>query len=286
MNWDRMQTNSLGCSLSSGSSYCEAAETSSQHRQLRRHVTHLVVRHCQSALFPAYCRPACETRWDVQSNWSTFPFPVTPVSQTRPVTSRHRAEQSTLKSQETLGDEVGIKQNTQQLKILSRSTDKLCTMPRGSRRFVAHPPLIPPWNDQWINSAILIPGTKRTGGLAMFIVIILIGPVQMKCIPRNYCLPPLFGGRGHHRRLRRGPDRWPMMSVGLDADWSVSEDNDPSDREQERHDNRTFIHFPAETTALARCLCCDFLGWKPRCVFSQSRTFWQEILMAGEVHPL
>lgn len=35
-------------------------------------------------------------------------------------------------------------------------------------------------NDQWINSAILIPGTKHTGGLAMFIIIILTVPIQMK----------------------------------------------------------------------------------------------------------
>ena len=38
-------------------------------------------------------------------------------------------------------------------------------------------------NDQWINSAILIPRTKHTGGLAMFIIIILTVPIQMKWIP-------------------------------------------------------------------------------------------------------
>lgn len=60
-------------------------------------------------------------------------------------------------------------------------------------------------NDQWISFANLIPGTKHTGGLAMFIIIILTVSIQMKGILGTWLAVPEYG----HIALKR-PSQTPL----------------------------------------------------------------------------
>lgn len=101
----------------------------------------------------------------------------------------------------------------------------------------------PPWNDQWINSAILIPRTKHTWGLAVFIIIILTVPIQMKWIPRIHpCLPLFESGHTALKRPSQTPQKQPWwmayIQVSPDADWSASEANDRSHSRCDRDEGR------------------------------------------------
>lgn len=76
----------------------------------------------------------------------------------------------------------------------------------------------------------------------MFIVIILTGPVQMKFIPRNDCLPPLFE-RGYWGggAIADASDAAKIDGRQCRSGWTLI-DQFLSDRDQERRDNRTFRH--------------------------------------------
>lgn len=98
-------------------------------------------------------------------------------------------------------------------------------------------------NDQWINSAILIPGTKHTRGLAMFIIIILTVPIQMKWIPwTSLCLPVFEYGHTALKRPSQTPRKQPWwmacVQVSADADWLASEANDLSHSQCDRDEGR------------------------------------------------
>lgn len=99
-------------------------------------------------------------------------------------------------------------------------------------------------NDQWISSAILIPRTKHTGGLAVFIIIILTVLIQMKWIPRTrFCLPVFERGHTGPKRPSPRPQKQPWWmaykQVSADADWSAPEANDPSHSQSDRDEGNS-----------------------------------------------